>query len=79
VFIQITSDHQQDATIPGKAYSFGEFIAAQAQGDFQTLETRKRRVSRIHLGNQVTEDLHSLKKMIEKAHMEYLMNINHTE
>ncbi len=37
-FIQLTADHPKDRPIPGWPYTFGQFIDAQAEGDFQTLE-----------------------------------------
>ncbi len=36
-FLQLVSDPQRDAEIPGAGYSFGTLIAAQSAGDLQTL------------------------------------------
>ncbi|PRA12589.1 glucose-6-phosphate isomerase [Arthrobacter sp. MYb211] len=33
VFLQVTANHEQDLEIPGRAYSFGGLITAQATGD----------------------------------------------
>ena len=47
LFLQITSDDHEDASIPGKGYSFGELARAQAVGDFRTLQRLGRRVVRV--------------------------------
>src|SRR5205823_3663133 len=36
-FLQLVSDPQRDAEIPGVGYSFGTLIGAQAAGDLETL------------------------------------------
>ncbi len=59
LFVQITSDWAKDADIPDTAgsttssVSFGILKAAQALGDRQALLDGKRRVVRLHLGNDV--------------------------
>ncbi len=50
VFLQITSSAPSDVSIPGKPYSFGDVIAAQAAGDLAALKSRGRRALRVHLG-----------------------------
>ena len=47
LFLQITSDDQEDVAIPGKGYSFGALAKAQAVGDFRTLQRLGRRVVRV--------------------------------
>ena len=47
LFLQITSDDHEDASIPGKGYSFGALAKAQAVGDFRTLQRLGRRVVRV--------------------------------
>ncbi|MCU1457350.1 MAG: transaldolase / glucose-6-phosphate isomerase [Actinomycetia bacterium] len=42
---------QPDVEIPGEPFTFGRLIAAQALGDFDTLESRGRRVMRVDLGD----------------------------
>src|SRR6185503_226615 len=49
VFLQITSDDAADLPIPGQKYTFGILKAAQAQGDFNVLAQRDRRILRVHL------------------------------
>jgi glucose-6-phosphate isomerase len=52
VFLQVTGAAAQDLAVPGKDYSFGEFIAAQAAGDAQVLADHDRPVLRLHLTDQ---------------------------
>jgi transaldolase/glucose-6-phosphate isomerase len=69
VFIQVTSDVAQDLAIPDEPYSFGVLAAAQALGDMQCLNTRNRRVIRIHLGMDVEGGLKRIQKAVEGALM----------
>ncbi len=67
VFIQVTSDVEQDLAIPDEPYSFGVLAAAQALGDLQCLNTRNRRVIRIHLGADVEAGLKRIQNAVEGA------------
>jgi transaldolase/glucose-6-phosphate isomerase len=49
VFIQFLDDFKETLPIPGQAYGFGELIRAQADGDYEALKTRNRRVFRVRL------------------------------
>lgn len=49
LFLQITANHDIDVPIPGEPYSFGVVVDAQAQGDFQALNDRNRKVIALHL------------------------------
>lgn len=49
VYIQVTSTPAQDLEVPGRDFTFGEFIAAQAGGDAQVLADHGRPVLRLHL------------------------------
>jgi glucose-6-phosphate isomerase len=49
VYLQITAAPRQDLPIPGRAFTFGEFITAQAGGDAQVLAQHGRPVLRLHL------------------------------
>lgn len=49
VFIQITATPAEDLAVPGREFTFGEFIAAQAGGDAQVLAEHGRPVLRLHL------------------------------
>ena len=50
LFLQITTDDHNDASIPGKGYSFGALAKAQAMGDFRTLQRLGRRVVHVKGG-----------------------------
>ena len=49
VFIQVVEPPNDDIPIPGKPYSFGSLIAAQAEGDLRSLQAHGRRVARVGL------------------------------
>ncbi|NNE98809.1 MAG: bifunctional transaldolase/phosoglucose isomerase [Pyrinomonadaceae bacterium] len=65
VFMQITSDDEQDLQVPGNKYTFGVIKSAQARGDFQVLLDRQRRALRVHLSENVFEDLQTITELIE--------------
>jgi glucose-6-phosphate isomerase len=48
-FLQITGVVVEDIAVPGKPYTFGELIAAQAGGDRQALAGRHRPLLHLHL------------------------------
>ncbi|WP_245857961.1 glucose-6-phosphate isomerase [Mumia flava] len=49
VFLQVTSEPAHDLAVPGRDFSFGEFLLAQAVGDGQVLAGHGRPVLRLHL------------------------------
>jgi glucose-6-phosphate isomerase len=49
VYVQITTAPGQDLSIPGREFTFGDFIASQAGGDAQVLADHDRPVLRLHL------------------------------
>jgi glucose-6-phosphate isomerase len=49
VYLQITSAPHEDLPIPGREFTFGDFIKAQAGGDAQILADHGRPVLRLHL------------------------------
>jgi len=51
VYLQLTDDPGDDLQVPGREFSFGTFIAAQAAGDAQILRGHGRPVLRLHLAN----------------------------
>ncbi len=51
VYLQITAAPHEDLAIPGRDFTFGDFIAAQAGGDAQVLADRGRPVLRLHLSD----------------------------
>jgi transaldolase/glucose-6-phosphate isomerase len=67
VFLQITSDHLADLPVPGRKYSFGAVVAAQARGDLAVLNERGRRALRVHLGTDVKAGLARLKQAVGDA------------
>jgi hypothetical protein len=52
VFLQVTEEPEEDRPIPGRPFTFGRLIAAQAAGDLAALRERGRRAARV-----TTEDL----------------------
>ncbi len=54
VYIQVTAAPAQDLGVPGRDFSFGQFIAAQAGGDAQVLAEHGRPVLRLHLTDHDT-------------------------
>jgi hypothetical protein len=67
VFLQITADHAVDVEIPGQKLSFGVVIDAQAAGDLAVLESRGRRVLRVHLGADLADGLKALAEAVDEA------------
>jgi glucose-6-phosphate isomerase len=69
VYLQVTTAPHEDLSIPGREFSFGDFIASQAAGDAQVLAGHDRPVLQLHLTDhdaglaQVTEALTSLSPM----------------
>jgi transaldolase/glucose-6-phosphate isomerase len=57
LIIQIVGEAQEDARIPGVAYTFGALTAAQSLGDYEALQERGRRVVRIELGRAIRAGL----------------------
>jgi transaldolase/glucose-6-phosphate isomerase len=67
VFLQITSEHAVDLQVPGRKYSFGAVVAAQARGDLAVLNERGRRALRVHLSADVKLGLERLDHAIRDA------------
>ncbi|MBV9277493.1 MAG: bifunctional transaldolase/phosoglucose isomerase, partial [Candidatus Eremiobacteraeota bacterium] len=68
VFLQITADAPFDLQIPGMT-GFRTLEAAQALGDFQSLDKRQRRGVRIHLKGDIEAALQALSNRITDALM----------
>jgi glucose-6-phosphate isomerase len=66
-FLQLTSDHPADLPVPGRHYTFGQLIDAQARGDMEALEAHDLPVLRVHLGADVDAGLASLDAAIAQA------------
>ena len=66
-FLQITAEHKTDVPIPGKKFSFGVLQAAQAAGDFDSLERHDRPVVRVHLRSEPSRGLSTLARLVREA------------
>jgi transaldolase/glucose-6-phosphate isomerase len=60
VFIQLVDQIAEDVQVPGKNYTFGKLIRAQAEGDFQALQNRGRRALKINLGENASAGIAEL-------------------
>ncbi len=49
VYLQVTAQPAADLAVPGRPFTFGQLIAAQAAGDAQVLQAHGRPVLRLHL------------------------------
>jgi len=52
VYLQVTGEPAADLEVPGKDYTFGRLISAQAAGDASVLAEHGRPVLRVHLTDQ---------------------------
>ncbi len=66
LFVQVTGKPAHDVAVPGRGYTFGAVIAAQAAGDLGVLVERGRRAIRVHLDN-VDQGLATLRRAVEAA------------
>ncbi len=66
-FLQLTSDHPADLPVPGKPYTFGQLVDAQARGDLEALEAHDLPVLRVHLGADVDAGLVALDAVLAAA------------
>ena len=67
VFLQVTCDDAKDLAVPDQKFTFGVVKAAQARGDFEVLNERRRRALRVHLGANIDEGLAKLEAAIGNA------------
>lgn len=67
VMLQIVADEAADPPIPGMNVGFRTLLAAQALGDWQSLEKRRRRGARVHLRGGIPEGLRALKNAVGEA------------
>ncbi len=67
VMIQITGDEPTDPPIPGMNVGFRTLLAAQALGDWQALDSRKRRGVRVHLRGSIDAALQALLGAVDDA------------
>ena len=66
-FLQLFCEHPNDLEIPGKEYTFGQLIDAQAIGDARTLEDHELPVLRINLGGDPDGGLAALERALAAA------------
>jgi transaldolase/glucose-6-phosphate isomerase len=66
-FLQLVSEHTDDLEIPGKAYTFGGLIDAQAIGDARTIEDHRLPILRINLGPDPDAGLAALERALAAA------------
>jgi len=66
-FLQLVAEHPDDLEIPGKAYTFGQLIDAQAIGDARTLADHDLPVLRINLGGDPDGGLVALERALAAA------------
>jgi len=67
VFLQLTMDDPEELPIPEAAYSFSRLKRAEALGDFRALQSKGRRVMRMHLGADPTAGLARLVESIQQS------------
>ena len=63
IFLQVTGAVEEDVDVPGRPFTFGQLIAAQAAGDAQVLADLGRPVLRLHL----TERASGIRQLREVA------------
>jgi hypothetical protein len=66
-FLQLTAGHPTDVEIPGRPFTFGQLVDAQALGDFEALESHGLPVLRVHLGTDVDGGLAALERALRAA------------
>jgi len=66
-FLQLVADHPDDREIPGKAYTFGKLIEAQAIGDARTLGDHDLPILRINLGSTPESGMAALERALAAA------------
>ncbi|MFZ0032396.1 MAG: bifunctional transaldolase/phosoglucose isomerase [Candidatus Cybelea sp.] len=67
VVLQITAEDPDDPMIPGMNVGFRTLLAAQALGDWMSLDKRGRRGIRIHFKGDATSRLRALNAVVDKA------------
>lgn len=64
VFLQVTYTPEVDMRVPGKGFTFGVIERAQAQGDFEVMAQRGRRILRVDLGRELIPGLKHLEQLL---------------
>jgi glucose-6-phosphate isomerase len=66
-FLQLVAEHPEERSIPGRDYTFGQLIDAQAIGDAQTIESHRLPILRINLGEDPDAGLAALERALSAA------------
>jgi transaldolase/glucose-6-phosphate isomerase len=66
LFVILTNQAQNDINIAGEKYTFWQLEMAQAMGDFEALDSKNRRVLRIHLQQPLDKSLRYLNERISR-------------
>jgi glucose-6-phosphate isomerase len=67
IFLQITCEDAVDIDIPGSKFGFSVLKQAEALGDLEALQSRKRPVVSVHLDDDVTANLRDLVGAVETS------------
>jgi glucose-6-phosphate isomerase len=67
IFLQITCEDEVDIDIPGSKFGFSVLKQAEALGDLEALQSRKRPVVSVHLDDDVTANLRDLVSAVETS------------
>ncbi|MBV8432715.1 MAG: bifunctional transaldolase/phosoglucose isomerase [Candidatus Eremiobacteraeota bacterium] len=67
VVLQIVADDPDDPMIPGMSVGFRTLLAAQALGDWMSLDKRHRRGVRVHIRGDVEKGLRALVDIVDEA------------
>jgi len=70
LFLQLVDQAATDVAVPETNYTFGQLIRAQAQGDWQALTQRGRRVVRVQLGSNAQGGLAQLLEVARELRSE---------
>jgi len=60
LYLQLSTEHEKDLPVPGKPYTFGQVVDAQAMGDFQALCALGKRIASIRLTKQINYNIKQL-------------------
>jgi hypothetical protein len=66
-FLQLVAEHPEERSSPGRDYTFGQLIDAQAIGDARTIESHHLPILRINLGEDPDAGLAALERALSAA------------
>jgi transaldolase/glucose-6-phosphate isomerase len=70
MYLQLFSDNVDEIPIAGEEYGFSTLLAAQANGDMESLVSLNRPVCRVDLGTNIAEGLSNLIVQIETLYLQ---------